>query len=389
MLTLPNAIVPVLNPFATLFRNPTWLKAQILLVGAILAPGQRTVASALRVMGLSNDRNYARYHQVLNRAVWSPREAGGILLVLLLQYLDQGDGPLVFGIDETLERRRGPKIKSLGIYRDAVRSSRSHLVKASGLRWISLMWLGHIPWAGRYWALPFLTVLAPSERYYRQRGRRHKKLTDWARQMILQLRRWLPQRPLVLVGDSGYAVLDLLHCCQSLTQPVILIARLRLDAALYEPAPPRQPGRNGRPPLKGQRLPPLKTLVDHPSLSWATTSVAWYDGTVRTVELMSQTAVWYRSGKPPVPLRWVLVRDPQGEFATQALLCTDLAVEPAQILEWFVLRWQLEVTFQEVRAHLGVETQRQWSDRAIARTTPALMGLFSWITLAAHLLREQ
>ena len=334
MLTLPNAILPVLHPFATLFRNPTWLKAQILLAGAILAPGQRTVAAALRVMGLSDDRNYARYHQVLNRAVWPPRQAARIPLGLLILYLDQGDGPLIFGIDETLERRRGPKIKSLGIYRDSVRSSRSHLVKASGLRWISLMWLGHVPWAGRYWALPFLTVPAPSERYYRQRGRRHKKLTDWARQMILQLRRWLPHRPLALVGDSSYAVLDLLHCCQSLAQPVTLIARLRLDAALYEPAPPRQPGQNGRPPLKGRRLPALKTLLDLPTVSWATASAAWYDGTIRTVELTSQTAVWYRSGKPPVPLRWVLVRDPQGEFATQALLCTDLAVEPVQILEW-------------------------------------------------------
>ena len=196
--------------------------------------------------------------------------------------------------------------------------------------------------------------------------------------MILQLRRWLPQRPLVLVGDRSYAVLDLLHCCQSLAQPVILIARLRLDAALYEPAPARQPGRNGRPPLKGRRLTALKALLDLPTVSWVEVSVAWYNGTTRTVELTSQTAVWYRSGKPPVPLRWVLVRDPQGEFATQALLCTDLAVDPAQILEWFVLRWQLEVTFQEVRTHLGVETQRQWSDHAIARTTPILMGLFSW-----------
>ena len=378
MLTLPDAILPVLHPFATLFRNPTWLKAQILLVGAILAPGQRTVAAALRVMGRSDHLDYARYHEVLNRAVWSPRQAARILLMLLLQHLDQGDGPLVFGIDETLERRRGPKIKARGVYRDAVRSSRQQLVKASGLRWISLMWLGHVPWAGRYWALPFLTVLAPSERYYRQRGRRHKKLTDWARQMILQLRRWLPHRPLVLVGDSSYAVLDLLHCCQSLAQPVTLIARLRLDAALYEPAPPRQPGQNGRPPLKGRRLPALKTLLDLPTVSWATVSAAWYDGTTRTLGLTSQTAVWYRSGKPPVPLRWVLVRDPQGEFTPQALLCTDPSADPTQILEWFVLRWQLEVTFQEVRAHLGVETQRQWSDQAIARTTPILMGLFSW-----------
>ena len=172
-------------------------------------------------------------------------------------------------------------------------------------------------------------------------------------------RRWLPERPLVLVGDGGYGVLDLLHCCQSLALPVTLIARLRLDAALYEPAPPRQPSRNGQPPLKGRRRPALKSLVDHPGQSWATAAVAWYDGTTRTVELTSQTTVWYRSGKPPVPVHWVLVRVPQGEFATQALLCTDLAVAPARILEWFVLGWSAsggEVTFQEVRAHLGVET---------------------------------
>ena len=317
--------------------------------------------------------------------------------MLLLQHLDHGDGPLVFGIDETLERRRGPRIKARGIYRDAVRSSRHQLVRAGGLRWISLMWLGHVPWAGRHWALPVLTVLAPSARYHQQQGRRHKKLTDWARQMILQLRRWLTQRPLVLVGDNGYAVLDLLHRCQSLREPVTLIVRLRMDAALYAPAPARQPGQNGRAPLKGARQPSLKTLLDQPQTTWASAAVAWYDGAIRTVELTSQTAVWYRSGKSPVPVRWVLIRDPQGSFAPQALLCTDPAQDPTRILQWFVLRWQLEVTpypvrgrlFQEVRTHLGVETQRQWSDLAIARTTPVLLGLFSWTTLAAHALQDR
>ena len=304
MLILPDAIVAVLLPFATLFQNRTWLKAQVLLVGTILTPGRRTVAAALRVMGLSGDRNYARYHHVLNRAAWSPLQVSHVLLKLLLQHLDRGDGPLVFDIDETMERRQGPQISVLGIYSDAVRSSRSYLVKASGLRWISLMWLGHIPWAGRYWALPFLTVLAPSERYYQRRGRPpHKKLTDWARQMILQLRRWLPCRQLALVGDGGYAVLDLLHFCQSLREPVTLIARLRLDAGLYAPAPPRQPGQMGRPRVKGLRLPTLKQLLDLPDLSlpdlsWVPSPVAWYDGTTRTLELASQTAVWYHCGKP-------------------------------------------------------------------------------------------
>ena len=170
MLTLPGAIVAVLVPFATLFTSPTWRKAQLLLVGAILTPGQRTVAAALRVMGRSDHRDYARYHEVLNRAVWSSREVARVLLVMLLQHLDGGDSPLVFGIDETLERRRGAKIRARAIYRDAVRSSRNQLVKASGLRWISLMWLGQVPWAGRHWALPVLTVLAPSTRYHQQQG---------------------------------------------------------------------------------------------------------------------------------------------------------------------------------------------------------------------------
>ena len=389
MLTLPNSIVAVLIPFATVFTNPTWQKAQLLLVGAILTTGQRTVAAALRVMGRCDQRDYARYHEVLNRAVWSPREAARILLLLLLQYLDRGDGPLVFGIDETLERRRGAQIRARGIYRDAVRSSRHQLVKASGLRWVSLMWLGRVPWAGRHWALPVLTVLAPSSRYYQRQGRRHKKITDWARQMIMLLRRWLPHRPLVLVGDNGYAVLDLLHCCQSLRAPVTLIARLRLDAALYAPAPLRPPGQNGRPPLKGPRRPSLKTLLEQADVTWESAAVDWYDGTTRIVELTSQSAVWYRSGKPAVPIRWVLIRDPQGTFDPQALLCTDPLADPTQILEWFVLRWQLEVTFQEVRTHLGVETQRQWSDLAIARTTPILLGLFSWTTLAAHVLQQE
>lgn len=386
MLTLPAAIITLLQPFSALFDARTWRKTQILLVGAILAPGKRTVTSALRVMGLSEESRFALYHHVLNRAVWSSLQVSGVLLTLLTRHLNTADGPLVFGIDETVERRRGRRIKAKGIYRDSVRSSRSHFVKASGLRWISLMLLTPIPWAKRVWALPVLTVLAPSERYYRQKGRTPLKLTDRARQIILQLRRWLPHRALVIVADSSYAVLDLLYFCQSLSQPVTFITRLRLDAALYGPAPPRRPGQMGRPRLKGQRLPKLSQLLDQATTVWTTGMVNWYDGTHHIVEFASNTAVWYHSGKAPVPIRWVLIRDPLGEFQPQALSCTDLSVEPEQIIEWFVLRWQLEVTFQEVRAHLGVETQRQWSDLAIGRTTPALFGLFSWVTLAANAL---
>jgi hypothetical protein len=389
MLILPKPIMTLLIPFQPLFRQPTWVKAQILFIGAILATGKRTVTAALRVMGLSDESHFSNYHQVLNRAVWSPRRLSEMLLALLMKYLDSDETkPLIFGIDETIERRWGPKIAKRGIYRDAVRSSKSHFVKTSGLRWISLMWLTEIPWAERIWALPFLTVLAPSERYHEQAGRRHKKITDWARQMIFQLRRWLPYRTLVVVADYSYAALKFLHSCQTMTNPVTIITRLRWDAALYEPAPPPT-GKAGRPRKKGKRLPTLQAVLDNSQTKWQSVKVRWYDGQTKLMQITSQTAVWYHSGIPPVPIRWVLIRDPQGEYETIALLSTSLEFDPLQIVNWFVQRWQVEVTFEEVRAHLGVETQRQWSDKAIERTTPILLGLFSWITLAAHLLVER
>jgi hypothetical protein len=294
------------------------------------------------------------------------------------------DGPVLLGIDETLERRQGEKIAAKGVYRDAARSSHAYLNKAGGLRWVSLMLLAWVPWAQRVWALPFLTVLAPSERYHQERGLRHKRLSDWARQLITQVRRWLPDRLLVVVADSSYAVLTLLAACRRLRPAVRFITRLRLDAALYEPAPLRSPGQVGRPRVKGKRLPTLAQILANPGTRWQTVRVPrWYSQGERMVEVVTGTCVWYHTGLPVVPIRWVLIRDPKGKFAPQALLCTDPSVAPVPILSWFVQRWQVETTFQEVRAHLGVETQRQWNVLAIGRTTPVLLGLFSLVTLLA------
>src|SRR5215203_7447071 len=293
-------MIRVLTPFAPLFSKRVFGHAQLLLVGAILASGRRTVSSALRAMGLDKHEQFHRYHRVLSRARWSSLEASRILLGLLLDTF-AGEGRLIVGIDETLERRYGKRISARGVYRDPVRSTHENFVKSSGLRWVCVMLLVEVPWAWRVWALPFLSALAPSERYAANRGRRHKKITEWAWQLLLLLR-----------------------------------------------------------------------LAN------------WYGSGERMVEVSSKTAVWYSTGLFAVPVRWVLIRDPEGKFKTQALLCTDLEVDPEKILSWYVMRWQLEVTFQEVRKHLGFETQRQWSDMAIRRTTPALMGLFSLIALFAH-----
>jgi hypothetical protein len=382
MLRLPAFVIAVIDPFAqAMWGVSTWDRAQVLLIGAILATGKRTVSAVLRVMGRAEERNYARYHEVLSRAVWSGLTVSRILLRMLLAQFDTG-GPLVFGLDETIERRRGEKIKAKGIYRDPVRSSRSHFVKASGLRWVSLMWLTRVPFAERIWALPFLTALAPSERYYETRGRQPKKVTDWAQQMVFQLRRWLPDKPLIVVGDSAYAALDFLHACQSLHHPVTVITRLRLDAALYESAPPYSG--KGRPRKKGQRLPTPHQLIADPTTQWTRLPVVWYNHQLREIELSTHQAVWYHTGLPPVPIRYILIRDVAGKFDPQALLSTNPTLDPLDIFVFFKRRWQMEPTFQHVRTHLGVETQRQWSDKAIARTTPALLGLFSIVTLLAH-----
>jgi hypothetical protein len=246
------------------------MKAQILLMGAILTPGKRVVSEVLRVMGLGESEQFAQYHQVLNRAVWSPLGLSQALLKLLVKTFVQAEtAPLVFGIDPTIERRWGRQIAARGIYRDPVRSSKSHFVKVSGLRWISLMLLTPIPWAQRIWALPVMTVLAPSERYYQQRARTAKTVLDRSVQMLKVLRRWLPNRPVVIVGDSAYAALDFLSSMQSLT--LTFVTRLRLDAALYDPAPPYS-GR-GRPRKKGQRLPTLAQVLYDPNTVWTTISL--------------------------------------------------------------------------------------------------------------------
>jgi len=385
MLPLPAELLPLIVAFQPFFANSVWANAQTLLVGALLAVGKRTVTACLRMMGKSDDPHFQNYHRVLNRAHWSALALSRVLLKLLIKTFAPA-GTLVFGIDDTIERRRGEKIKAKGIYRDPVRSSKSHTVKASGLRWLCAMLLVEIPWAAAIWALPFLTVLCPSERYYQTRGRAAQTLTERAWQVIQLVAQWLPERTLVFVADSGFAALTLLKLVSGLPT-VSLITRLRLDAALYDPAAPRQPQQQGRPRLKGQRRPTLaQVLLDPQTVWWKLEIEDWYGAGNRVVEVCSATAVWYHTGKDPVEIRWVLIRDPQGQFEPQALLSTELKHTPWQILTWFMRRWRLEVTFEEARAHLGIETQRQWNDLAIARTTPILFGLFSLVTLLAHAL---
>lgn len=388
MIALSPEMKALLMHFAPVFSERVWDWAQVLVVGAILAPGKRTVTSALRVMGLSEEKQFQNYHRVLSRARWSAFDLSRTLLGLLVSVFVGLGIPLIIGVDETLERRKGEQIKAKGVFRDAVRSSRKHTVCCFGLRWVSMMVLLSVPWSERIWALPFLTVLAPSERTNLANGKRHKTSIDWVMQMITAVRRWVPERVIVLVTDGGLVAIKLGLRCMGFANPVTYISRLRLDARLFDEPGPQPTGKPGPKPKKGKRQPSLKHRLHSPKTKWQSLSIKWYGGKLREIEIVTGTALWHTPGFDPLPLRWVLARDPRGQFESTAFFSTHLLLTPLQILTYFIMRWGLEVTFQEARAHLGMETQRQWSDLAIARTTPALLGLFSLVTLLAHLLTE-
>jgi hypothetical protein len=372
-------MIVLLAPFAQLFSDRVWLHAQVLVVGAVLAPGKRTITSCLRVMGLSGERHFTNYHRVLNRAQWATLQAGKILLGLIVRWLVPPGAVIVLGADDTVERRSGRKIAAKGCYRDAVRSSKKYVVHCFGLKWVAMMVLVPVPWANRVWALPFLTVLCwPATK---SQQRRHKSSVDCVRQMMQQVRRGLPERGLVLVVDGGFATVALALACT--ISEVVMVSRLRLDAALYHPPEPQPTGKRGRKPTKGARQRSLRVWAARSDTPWESVTVDWYRGERKPLQVFSRTALWYTSGWTPVAIRFVVVRDPDGRLADAAFLCTDLQASPTQILEWVVMRWAVEVTFEEARAHLGVETQRQWSEKAITRSTPVLLGLFSLVTLLA------
>ncbi len=385
---LPPELYQQISTFSSSFRARTWKKIQLLLIGAILCPGSRTVSNVLRTLGLAKEPGYDKYHAVLYKAKWSALELSVKLVHLLIEKFACLGEALVFGIDETIERRWGAKIAKRGIYRDSVRSSGTHFVKCSGLRWMSLMLLTSLPWLGsnHYWALPFLTALCPSQRYYEERGsaRSAKKLTDWARQMTGWLARYVGPlgRPIYLVGDSSYATYDLM--LESQNNNIGLIARMNLNARLFHfpPAPPKS--KRGPKPKIGKRMLKMDKRLSDGRIKWTEVCFSdWYGAKHKTMLITSAKAIWDSNKGKRVNVKWVLIKDPQGLLDPVLLACSDLDTSSINIVQYFVRRWRVEVTFEEGRRHLGLETQRQWSDLSIERVTPCLLALKSIVCLLA------
>jgi hypothetical protein len=382
------AIVTLLATFAPAFTARVFARAVVLLYGTLLAVGPRTVTAALRAVGRDHDPHFGAYHRVLSRARWSPLGLSRLLLGLIVAMCLAPDAPLLLVVDETLERRRGRRIAWRSWFRDPVRSGAGKPVCSQGIRWLCVALLVPVPWSQRRWALPFLTVPVLAPATSAKLGKPHRTTIDRAQTLIRLVHRWQPGRELILLGDGGFAATALGHACRALPRTA-LVTRLRLDAALYDPPIPPPPGRRGRKPKKGARQPNLKLRLTDPATVWQRVTVPWYGGTAKEVDLATDTALWHRAGHDPLPIRWVLLRDPAGKLPPTALCCADPTAEATQVVVWFVARWHIEVTFEETRAHLGLETQRQWSTAAQGRTTPCLLGLFSLVVLLAKTLHPQ
>lgn len=377
------AIIQLLSVFAIAFTAPTWKNALVLLFGAIVAPGRRTVTAALRAVGLADEVRFEKYHRVLNRAQWQPLLLSQLLLGLIIQMCVPAEQPLMLVVDETLERRWGRKIKIRSIFRDPVRSSKQHMSYSSGIRWLCLAIVVPVPWGQRWWALPFLTVPLLSPKTSAQQGKRHRSSVARTAQLISQVRRWYPEREIAVIGDGGFAAVPLLQHCQRQRIRVTFIARSRLDMRLFDPPGPQPSSKRGPKPKKGERQPSLDARLNDANTAWTEDQIRWYGGEQRTVAWATGTSLWHRQGFDPVPIRWVLVRCPENSFPPTAFLCSEQSASPQQMIEWFIRRWHIEVTFEELRSHMGFGTQRQWSDKAIERTTPCLFGIFSLVVLIA------
>lgn len=393
MSNLPHSILTTLTIFLPLFSKPTFNKFLLLFHAHILCKGCRTVTALLKRIGRRNSTNYSDYHSFFNKNRWSPLQGAKILFLKLITLIPENE-VINIALDTTVERRKGSKIRSINMQRDAVRSTKNRKVLVPGLLWLVCTIQIKLPWTHKIWALPFLTVLLPpekplssskNEKDIKGRREKHKTLNDWASQVVKLLRRWAGNSiKMNIVADSAFATYLLANSC--IDYNVNLTSRMRLDARTFEFPSIKK---NGQKNLVGKRMPTFKDMLEDDSLKWEIVETLWYSGKMKKIEFLVGTCLWYGYGIRPVPIKWVLIRDPNGKTESIALFTLDLKVDAKRIIADYIGRWPIEVTFEEARAHLGMESQRQWSDKAIERETPSILASFSIINLIALELQKE
>jgi hypothetical protein len=382
MFCLPSAAEPLINRFSIAFTPRTFQRMLVLGVGAILSLGRQTVTRMLWTARSLTDGHFSDYHRVFSRARWSMWTLGKVLAAMVLE-LVPADELVVCPVDDTTPQHKGKCVYGKGKHRDNCRSTRSHTVWVFGHKWVVLCVNVKFAFATRPWALPVLAALYRPKQLNQKENRRHKTPIDLARQLIAVLMHWFPQRKFILLGDGGYASHELARFAHRHRRRLTLISLCHPRCNLYDPPPPRQPGTNGRPRIKGAKLPAPKLVVAQ-SKHRTPGIVGWYGGKSRHIEFVSDTGHWYKIGRGLVPIRWVFVHDTDGTHEDRYFYSTDPSMKPQQIVTLYTGRWSIEVTFQEVRQHLGFATPRNWKRNSVLRTAPLLLGLFSLVCLIYH-----
>lgn len=379
MVSIPQRLRSVFSDWSHEFPTSVWSRFQTLLCAAILCTGRHTVNRLVRVAGGLAEGHWSSYHRVLSKRHWSTwRLARHLAGHILAHVLPEGTVPLVG--DDTVTEHRGKKVFGKGCHRDAVRSTHSHLAYRWGHKWVVLAILVQLPGTKRFWALPILCALYRTKEENQRLGKRHKTPVDLMRQLLCVLLRWFPQRKFVFSGDGGFGTHALAKFAHRHHQRLSLVSRFYPDANLYAPPPVRKPGTNGRPRLKGKKLPAPAKVVEQTKRR-TRLDVGWYGGGRRRIEVVSGTGHWYRMGEELVPIRWVYVRDLTGTHRDEYFFTTDLELTPQQVVEYFTGRWAIEVTFEESREHVGFETTRGWCQRTVLRAEPCLLVLYTVIAL--------
>lgn len=389
---LPATILHVLTIFAPLFSKPVYKNVLLLFVGHILTKGRRTIADILKSLNLHQIKNFSKFHWVLSGAKWSGLQASKLLFTEIISVFPIEE--IIIPIDTHVERRKGEKIKGLGRQRDAVRSSKNKKVLTIGLLWLVASVSVKISGASIPWALPFFSQLIPPKRPLSSSrnesdlnsNTKRKTLTEWTIQFIRVVSGWVKGVPFVIVADSAFACHAIAHACVNVGGA--LVSRMRMDARIFN-FPDQNIKRRGRPLLVGKRCPLFSHYLEDTTIAWEKIVVNWYGGKEKELLIYTGIHLWYAYGIPPLPIRWVLIKDPHSKNEAVTLFSTNIKHSAQRIIEIFVSRWSIEVTFEESRRHLGIETQRQWSDKGIERTTPCIFGSFSVIALMSQKLSEE
>ena len=372
----PQEVNELFQEFTPVFRRRTGVRMTWLVLGALLLRGRRTFTRILTLLSGLVEGHYSSFYRIFSRPHWSSWKASRILARLAIEAAPP-DERIVALVDTTVSEHPGRRVYGKGKHRDAVRSSHSFTAWCWGHKRVVLAIAVPVPLVHRRWALPVMCALYRTPEVNRQEGRRHKKPAQLARQMMRVLLAWFPEKSFVLVGDGDFSSHETAHWARRYRRQLTFVGRFYANASLYDP-PPAYSG-HGRPRVKGNKRPTPGVVIR--GARRYKTQVDWYGGERRRVGLVSSQGHWYKSGRRLIPLRWVYVEDRQGTHRPDYFFSTDPTMPQRQIVEYYTLRWSIETTFQEIRAHLGFETTRHWSPAAVERVEPWLLALFTLVSL--------